>query len=213
MTISEVLANPRNLTYQQSCGRLSTAIEGTVNVFKRLDALRLFYKENEDLILESGSFNWAFSYPIDWSLLLNPIEMQAWCVIRSIGRVVLYPQFPVGKYVLDFGNPCNRIGLEIDGKQFHNGVRDQKRDEELAKLGWVIYRITGKEMYFVDTEFYDLDEQDQMDPENPIVKHHILNTGEGVIKSILYLHFLDGAEDWPLNGLMENSLFTHKLVK
>jgi hypothetical protein len=74
----------------------------------------------------------------------TPIEVQAWNCIRRIG-LVLYPQVPVGGVFVDFGNPYWKVGVELDGKDYHSRDRDTLRDEKLWALGWRIYRITGSE--------------------------------------------------------------------
>lgn len=49
-----------------------------------------------------------------------------------------------GKYAcLDFARPNDRIGLEIDGRAYHDILVDQERDEWAASLrpAWVINRL------------------------------------------------------------------------
>lgn len=74
---------------------------------------------------------------------LTPIERRVWSDIRD-HRLPLFPQFPVGKYFVDFGNPEHCIAVECDGYQWHQDKeKDQRRDAELARLGWRVVRIPG----------------------------------------------------------------------
>lgn len=205
---------PRYFQLKIDCENLRIAIESTTSSFGRHQAIRSFYEKNEDLIFKAGYDRWAFSYPIDWNLLLNPIEMEAWCAIRSIGMVILYPQYPAGKYMLDFGNPVNKIGLEIDGKKYHDKEKDLIRDTELKSMGWKIYRITGKEMYFVDSAFYNSYDNYNLteDEIEKIYRWHYLHTGEGVIESIREIHFLKREQEGFVQNLMEETLQNHKLI-
>ena len=55
-------------------------------------------------------------------------------------------QYKVGKYRLDFALPEYKIGIEIDGSDYHNSnvqqTRDRLRDEYLEVVeGWKIKRI------------------------------------------------------------------------
>lgn len=88
---------------------------------------------------------------------MTPIESNLWHMIRMFG-LEMYPQFPVGKYYLDFANPFYKIALEADGK-VHNleevRERDMRRTMELGEAGWKIYRITGRELnqpFFIQNE-------------------------------------------------------------
>lgn len=42
---------------------------------------------------------------------------------------------------IDFANRRTRLGLEIDGRDYHDIVADQQRDEWLLKYGWRIKRV------------------------------------------------------------------------
>ena len=79
-------------------------------------------------------------YFIDWLLDFSPIEEIAWNSIRSRG-VPLYPQFSLFNYFIDFANPVLKIGLEMDGKEFHDTEKDRERDTKLAEY-WPIASYT-----------------------------------------------------------------------
>ena len=55
----------------------------------------------------------------------------------------LWPQLPVGRYFVDFGNPVARVAIECDGKDFHDECRDSLRDAELSRSGWRVWRVPG----------------------------------------------------------------------
>jgi very-short-patch-repair endonuclease len=123
---------------------------------------------------------------------MTPIEFAAWISIRAKGRIVLYPQYPALNYHLDFGNPGFKIGLEIDGKNFHSYERDFNRDKALYEAGWKIYRITGSEMVKSDfvnlndiRQAYDMPERDA----DEYLEDWLMNTGDGVIEAIKFVHF------------------------
>jgi very-short-patch-repair endonuclease len=202
----------RFVQFKRSCYDFDQALENSSSYFEKLDAARKFYTANMDILNAYDPKAWAFSYPIDWSKLLNPIELQAWNAIRSIGRVILYPQFPVGAYTLDFGNPGLKIGLEIDGKQ-HDKARDRVRDTNLLNMGWIIYRVTAREMAFVDQKFDSLADRqydDQSDDIEEITRNHYMNTGEGVIKALRHKYFGDELDD--TDSLVEETLSKHILI-
>lgn len=78
----------------------------------------------------------------DWGLAFTPIESAVWGDIRDAG-LDLWPQLPVGRYFVDFGNPIARVAIECDGRDFHDGRRDSVRDLELVRNGWRVWRIPG----------------------------------------------------------------------
>ena len=121
----------------------------------------------------------------DWSYILTPIEMDAWFWILQKGRTPFYPQYPVGKYIIDFGMPHLKIGLELDGKAYHDKDKDYARDKELKSLGWTIIRVTGKEMVRSQPdEIHAFHEMDDIRQASPILNKWLRTTGEGVIQAI-----------------------------
>lgn len=94
-----------------------------------------------------------------WSLLKveSPIEAR---LLKNLFRlsdrepwafIDLCPQFWVDSYRIDFAYPMNRIGIEVDGHEFHKTKeqrsRDAKRDRDLTAAGWKIIRFTGSEIW------------------------------------------------------------------
>jgi hypothetical protein len=99
--------------------------------------------------VDAGLASWMHGDPYqiaDWVTLFSPIEYDAWCEIRGYGAP-LWPQLPVGKFFVDFGNPVAKIALECDGKEFHDPIKDRERDATLATMGWRVFRVTGAECY------------------------------------------------------------------
>lgn len=90
--------------------------------------------------------DWAidpYAWDHDTGIVMTPIESALWHDIRAEGAV-FYPQYPVGRFFVDFANPAAKIAIECDGAAFHTDkAKDAARDAELAKAGWHIYRITG----------------------------------------------------------------------
>jgi very-short-patch-repair endonuclease len=133
-------------------------------------------------------------YFLDFCNEFTPIENNSWMTIRCLG-VPLYPQLPVRNYFLDFGNPFYKIGLEIDGKEFHKDtLKDTMRDEELDSMGWRIFRITGSESnrdYIHPSDLLDeaKDECEDNGDYKKRVEDWIFNTGDGVITSIHNIYF------------------------
>ena len=102
----------------------------------RRDRIREAWKVVEPNILSRGRCD---PYWFDWDF--TPIERDLWTDLRCAG-VPMYPQVPVGRFFIDFGDPLERIGLEADGRDFHDVVRDRARDEILLReYGWCIYRV------------------------------------------------------------------------
>lgn len=109
--------------------------------FKHLDSMREQYKAGGKQLLE-GRDPYSVVGAYD---RLTPIEEQLWCDIRCAG-LPMFMQYPVGPYTLDFGDPERKIGIEADGKAFHDKDRDAARDKRLLEqFGWKVFRVTGAE--------------------------------------------------------------------
>lgn len=160
--------------------------------------LRQVYMENipEILHVANGSkTQWAQVYHLDWPSFFSPIERIAWGSIRDLGYIVLYPQFPLFNYFIDFANPFLKIGLELDGQEYHNPVKDRERDQMLAEYGWKIFRVSGAEAH---TRYMNISEIEERDVEGvkkqEMVEHWLLNTCDGVIFALRYWYFLNDEE-------------------
>lgn len=179
----------------QQLGLLRQRFESATTYFGKLKAVGAYWKHYEERIIDHAKKSprsWFTSYPLDWNLFFTPIEREAWMSIRSKGGVILYPQYPVLNFQVDFGNPYLKIALEVDGKAFHNPQRDYERDARLKDIGWKVYRVTGSEMVKRDyKDFSDFTESeagwyyDGYDD----VRNWYLKTGDGVIEAIKAIHF------------------------
>lgn len=108
--------------------------------------IRAFYEMHGHLILRGAANEWAID-PYAWEqcggINMTPIEAWLWADIRSC-NAIFYPQYPVGRFFVDFANPVARVAIECDGYAYHlDHAKDRARDEELATLGWVVYRVPG----------------------------------------------------------------------
>lgn len=102
--------------------------------------IREAYERSEKLIL-SGEMRSPYSMDIDWKF--TPIELNVWDEIRYLG-LPLFPQYPVGPFFVDFGDPKRKIAIEVDGRQFHlNKEKDESREKKIRSLGWRVYRVPG----------------------------------------------------------------------
>lgn len=74
--------------------------------------------------------------------------MNIWSEIRCYG-LPFYPQFPVLNYFIDFADPLEKIGIEVDWKEFHQDKeKDRKRQLELEAQWWRIFRISGRHSFY-----------------------------------------------------------------
>lgn len=111
------------------------------------ERIRAHYKHNEKAIHQAGANDWGidpYAWDSDAGIELTPIEESLWQDIRAIGAV-MYPQFPVGRRFVDFGNPCAKVAIECDGRAFHqDAAADAQRQREIEHEGWTVYRISGR---------------------------------------------------------------------
>ena len=108
--------------------------------------------------------------------------------------VVLYPQFPLFNFFIDFANPFLKIGLELDGKE-HDVKKDYDRDKKLSRYGWKIFRVTGKEANADYSSNIELDEQGIVGVQKiKAIEHWAFNTCDGVIAAIKYWYFLSAEQ-------------------
>lgn len=105
-----------------------------------------FYKRHEKTIMSGPSNEWAIpAYAWDPLVNMTPIEEWLWADIRE-ANAVFYPQWPIAGFFLDFANPVAKVAIECDGAAFHKDKeKDAARDSKLGEMGWVVYRLTGRE--------------------------------------------------------------------
>jgi very-short-patch-repair endonuclease len=84
----------------------------------------------------------------------SPIELQFYDAMRRCRSLDAFtPQVVVadGKYRIDFGDPTRKIGVELDGYEFHSSkdqfTKDRERQRELEMLGWRLIRFSGREVH------------------------------------------------------------------
>lgn len=113
---------------------------------ERMQAIRRFYKLAQPEILQAGADEWGIDpYEVDWLRVFTPIEQALWHDIRMSGAI-LYPQYPVLGFFVDFGNPVAKVAVECDGAQYHqDAAKDVARQQAIEAIGWTVYRISGRE--------------------------------------------------------------------
>lgn len=114
----------------------------------RFNAIRRQYAEYQRLV-SAGVCDWKFGDPYsiaDWLMIFTPIERGAWSDIRELPFSV-WPQYPVGKYFVDFAIVHKRIAIECDGAAYHDAKKDAIRDAELRRMGWHVVRIPGRDCW------------------------------------------------------------------
>lgn len=84
----------------------------------------------------------------------SPAETVFWDAYRKMLPLSLdglVAQHTVGRYRLDFAIPQRRIGIEIDGLQYHSSqesiIKDRRRQRELEQQGWRVVRFAAKEVF------------------------------------------------------------------
>jgi very-short-patch-repair endonuclease len=134
---------------------------------------------------------------------MSPIEEPVWITIRGFG-LPFYPQFPVEQYFLDFAHPLTKIGIELDGKAWHNPQKDALRDRRLMQCGWRIFRITGSEVYA------GLKQQEPEDPED--FGQWLDSTYDGILTAIDRLYFYEDPWDWSHFDAAVRALHRHRIM-
>jgi very-short-patch-repair endonuclease len=112
--------------------------------FEQRKDIVAFYAKHTERIMESTRGYRIDKYRIPHLDSRTPIEKMAFnaCITEGFA---MYPEYPVGRFFLDLGNPRLKIGLELDGLEFHQDwVKDSKRDVELwERHGWKVFRASG----------------------------------------------------------------------
>lgn len=141
-------------------------------------------------------------YFMDWEF--TPIEHNVWGDIRSLG-LPLYPQVPALNYFLDFACPMLKIGVECDGKAWHNHDLDKARDARLAAAGWMIFRIEGHECKRMVEPWIEYEEDERAD----LVEKYFMTTSEGILSAIKRRYFDDTPSE-KYQYLIDATLFEHR---
>lgn len=200
--------------------KLYDDFENEESLVKRWGIIRQVYQDLAPYIKSrANSVNPHF---LPWFSFFSHIERAAWSEIRSEGGIVLYPQFPFLNYFIDFANPNLKIGLEMDGKQYHgNSEKDIIRDQELLQHGWKIFHIKAIEcevyqsLSDVEEDYSDYDIYgDEPNSEfDQVLENWFMNTMEGVIYSIKVFYFMDSdSYNYQHYPLAVKSLKSHQLI-
>jgi len=109
------------------------------------NALRKHYRALTKAIEATPKNEWATdAYAFEGLVRMTPIEQWLWHDIRAVDAV-LYPQFPILGFFVDFANPRAKVAIECDGAAYHDESKDAARDAKLTNAGWVVYRISGSD--------------------------------------------------------------------
>lgn len=129
--------------YDMVAGRVNDPavpqLRADMSTRQRFDAIRRIYVAEAKYIAR-GEYS---PYIANWEAIFTPIEREMWDAIRCYGGLRFYPQYPVGRYFVDFGDPWKCIAIECDGKRWHDEAKDAARDKALESLGWIVLRIPG----------------------------------------------------------------------
>ena len=103
---------------------------------------------DEVVLSTKGSHLWTDPYLYgDWGSLLSKAEFGVWHDIRLFGLKFL-PEFPAGKYFIDFADPIRKIAIEVQSKQWHSGADklhfDIDRTKRLEDMGWFVMWIDAR---------------------------------------------------------------------
>lgn len=108
--------------------------------------IRAFYRSHHADIMATPANEWAmdaYAWDEDRMIFMTPIEKWFWADIRACDAV-LYPQYPVLDFFVDFANPKAKVAIECDGEAYHTDkAKDAARDKRLTDIGWTVYRISG----------------------------------------------------------------------
>lgn len=205
--------------------RLRAGYDEATTMGEKWGHIRQVWQEHMPTIMGAPADRWVSPYFVDWDF--SRAESAAWSALRGSYHVApLYPQVPVFNWFIDFGNPRRRIGLEVDGKQWHDPAKDRNRDMQLWEQQWRIFRVPASE--FLSNDAFELWRRyehrnewlcsDGIDPEQEndaeiweIAEAYMLTTGEGVIEAIAAQYFRSKLE-WPFHKFVRRTLERHRLL-
>lgn len=167
---------------------------------ERLSAIRSLYRAY--MRMDDG-FPQIDPYTLGIYEHFTAIERAVWQDIRSTARMNFLPQFPVGRFFVDFGDPARNIAIEADGKQFHDADRDRARDSELfSSHGWRVFRVSGAETIrvlqspseFIASSIERTERRPNKEQLDDVARRYYMTTSEGVIRAIRDV-LIDGTND------------------
>lgn len=170
---------------------------------ERLKAIRALYEAIE---ASGDDLMHIDTYSLGIDRFWTPIEERLWQDIRGAG-INMLPQYPVGPYFVDFGDPSKRIAIEADGKEFHDRGRDSKRDADIfCRLGWSVFRVSGAECYRIRLAPHEVEEEKEQ-----AAREYYLRTSSGVVDAIRF-NYYDRRTESPYSSLISETLRRHSLV-
>lgn len=89
-------------------------------------------------------------HKLERRLCESPIEEMFWdAAAKALPGIE--PAYSVGPYRLDFAIPDRKVGIELDGHEYHSTVdqrtSDAQRQRWLERQGWRLLRFTGAEVF------------------------------------------------------------------
>lgn len=190
-----------------TCAELTKELVEVYNtdLKRRFQILREIYEIKRTSIFKNKTR--VDPYFADWMAVFTPIERLVWSDIRN-SNCWMVPQYPVLNYFLDFADPYRKIGLEADGKDWHNTEKDTKRDEKLHELGWRIFRVTGKETMPTDhlEKSVSLHHDGKEEEAQELLDEWYQVTSEGVVSAIADFYYLKDFDDRTIESLNKHTL-------
>jgi len=161
-------------------------------MIKHISDIKKHYEILTPKIYLTNQNRWVSPYGwiTNWPEIMTPIEFQTWQAIRCYGQIPIYPQYPIGKYFADFANPNLGIVIECDGKEFHQDKeKDFKRDTELFKLGYIVYRVSGSDcMKLPSDDYYNVTGFDDERTRIGVLEEFYKKTMEGLLASLAWFY-------------------------
>lgn len=192
---------------RERCASLEPLLDAvrTPDWRKRLHATRALFAEARRLGVKFDAYETGLE---DY---LSPIESRLWCDIRGVGLPMI-AGVPVERYWLDFADEERRIAIEADGKEYHDIERDRARDADLARMGWLVFRVTGAECHRVLPSKCNLQEEGAEREEIEAGEEAFyLTTSEGVCRAIRNVLYRRETTDPRTRDLMLRTLILHTL--
>lgn len=125
----------------------------------KFDKIRKYYKAHEIGIKTAKDGIWGTGNPYGINWEFTPIESEMWISLRT-HDLVMYPQFPIGKYFADFANPQKRVVVECDGARWHSKEKDEPRNQYMAEKGWWLYRVPGRDCFGAGLDWQAINDSD-----------------------------------------------------
>lgn len=147
---------------------------------------RMYHRHHQKIMdAEDHQFG-IHVYSFDWPMLFTPIETAMWSDIRYAG-LVMYPQYPIGRFFADFANPKKKIVVECDGKAFHSPEKDRQRDSWMIGEGWRVFRVPGKACIQPEMDWSDFCYAEDFEQQEMLDKW--VDSGESLISALGYFFF------------------------